>query len=168
MKRRDVLKRSAALATIGAVAGCTGGSGDEGDGGSGGGSTDTDTPEPTETATPTPQPQVASSQVLSSDGSCGSGNDASVTVEDGVVEVDGKITAPNPCHRAELQESAYDAASDEMSVSVEVVEDGGMCTQCVATVEYEAEVRYEGSQPGTVSVAHATEDQTTQVASTSN
>jgi hypothetical protein len=171
MQRRDVLKRTAALAAAGGLAGCTGGSGDgpDGNGGDGGGGAEdpeTDAPDPT--ATPTPEPQVASSEVLSSEGSCGEGNDASLTVEDGTVRVTGRIPAPDPCYRAELDRSAYDAGADELAVSMTVAQDGGMCQQCVASVEYEAVVRYEGSAPGSVSVAHDVGDGTTQVASSSN
>jgi hypothetical protein len=90
-----------------------------------------------------------------------------VTVEDGAVRVTGRIPAPDPCYRAEL-ESGYDAGADELSVSVAVAEDGGMCQQCVATVEYEAVVRYEGAAPGSVAVAHATDEGSTQVANTAN
>lgn len=185
MKRREVLKRAAALGTAGAIAGCVS-SGNAPSGGApadDGTTTGEATATETETETETPESDgegttaaeegmsqdvsIGSSEIVESDGSCGSGNDASVSFEEGVIRVTGKIKAPDPCHRAELDEVTYDSSSGELSVAVTAIDEGGMCSQCLAAIEYEAEIRYEGPAPATVRVSHGTKAGTTEVATAS-
>ncbi len=165
MKRRDVLKRAAALGAAGALAGCISESDDGGDGGSNpnggdGGSNqdDGDGSEPNGTTTTPVTPSVAGSEFLDSAAGCGEGNDAEISFDEGalVVAISGTLTAPDPCHNPEFAEASYDVDADELSVGVRPVEDESvdMCTECVAKMEYDAEVRFEGALPGSVSVSH--------------
>ncbi|PSQ43790.1 hypothetical protein BRD17_05415 [Halobacteriales archaeon SW_7_68_16] len=82
----------------------------------------------------------------------GAGFDATVAVEDGRVTVAGAAEAPNPCHEATLADVRYDGSADVLVVSVDVQSTGGICTQCVGRIEYEAVVEYDGDRPGTVRV----------------
>lgn len=146
MQRRELLGSVAALASIGALAGCLSSPGSGGDDGGGG------------TADPTPS--ITDRNVETTSADCGSGGEASVEYGDEDVAVTGSLSAPNPCHHAELRSADYDADADRLTVSLAAVEneDAGMCTQCVAAVEYEATVGFDGGLPGSVTVEHDGEE----------
>ncbi|WP_267641846.1 hypothetical protein [Haloarchaeobius amylolyticus] len=166
MKRRALLKRTAALATAGALAGCVGGDSlggvDE--------ETDTDTETPTETPTPTdqPTPQLDSQSIETTNTGCGSEGSARVAFGEADVEVTGAIMASTPCHEAVLQDTTLDAEGKTLTVTVGVQDDGSdACTQCIATVEYAATLGFANGLPETVEVVHESQGQTTTVTTTS-
>ncbi|PSQ16941.1 hypothetical protein BRD00_09160 [Halobacteriales archaeon QS_8_69_26] len=151
MKRREFLGSIAAAAGTGALAGCLsspGGGGDDGDDGDGGGGG---------------SPSVSDRSIETTDAACGSGGDASVSYEDESVLVRGSLSASDPCHHAELKSAEYDAGSDTLTVSVAAVEneDADMCSQCVAAVDYEARIEFDGGLPGSVVVEHDGQEVTT-------
>ena len=97
-------------------------------------------------------------------------DDATVSVADGTVTVEGTIWGPNGCATAELDSADYDADSDELTVAVATTrrEDAGdVCTQAIVEIEYRASVSVEGSSPGTVLVTHDHGDGPGQVTSAS-
>lgn len=162
MKRRDLLASVAALGTAGALAGCvsqlddgdsnSGGGGANPDDGGGDGGGDGGT-----TTTP-PTPSIAGAEFVDAKAGCGEGNEAEISFDDGAlaVEVVGTLTASDPCHHPEFVETSYDPEGDELTVVVGVTPDesADMCTQCLAAVDYEAVVRFDGALPGSVSVGH--------------
>ncbi|WP_135851861.1 hypothetical protein [Halorussus salinus] len=87
-------------------------------------------------------------------GSCGSADDAGVSFTDGLVEVSGSIRVPNPCYGARLADVSIPDA-DTLRVTVAATDpSGGVCVQCVGSVEYAADLRFRDSVPRTVEVVH--------------
>ncbi|MFT4932812.1 MAG: hypothetical protein ACI91T_002712 [Natronomonas sp.] len=161
MKRRRLLKRMAALGGGGALAGCLEtipGSGDD-DAGDGE-STGTPTGNPTATPTEEPTPAVASETIETEGTDCMTGDQgASVSFETDRVVVDGKIQSPDPCHEATLETVEYDPDVDRLAVSVGVEAAGAeACQACLGVVEYRAEVGFDGTLPGHVTVEHVGAD----------
>ena len=154
MRRRAFIAAAAATTTT-AVAGCLGGGADD--------PTETDeeptqTDEPDDTETPDPtaeETRLKDSSFEIEDVECGDeygGHD--VTVEDGVVTVEGVLDGSNSCYTAELVRGEYDGDADTLYVEVEAVErdDAGACNQCIVEIEYVATFTFENGEPGTVSV----------------
>ncbi|WP_439028404.1 hypothetical protein [Haloarchaeobius sp. DT45] len=164
MKRRALLKRTAALAATGALAGCVG---DDSLGGVDDGTeTETDTPtaKPTDTPTAEPAPKLDSQSIETTDTGCGSGMDATVTFADSGVDVSGSVVASTPCHEAVLQDATFAAESKTLTVTVGVQDDGSdACTQCIAVVEYAATLGFTNGLPETVEVVHDSQGKTTTV-----
>lgn len=163
MKRRDVLKRAAALGVAGSFAGCV----SQQDAPEGGGAGGDD--EATDDSTTEQAVSVASREVVESGGTCGQENDASIAFEDGAVRVTGSIPASDPCHEAEMVDSTFDTQSGEMDLTMGVTEtDADVCQQCLARVEYEAVVEFTGGSAGKVSVTHQGTDDDGPVATAEN
>ncbi|WP_435361414.1 hypothetical protein [Haloarchaeobius sp. DFWS5] len=164
MKRRQMLKRTAALVTTGAIAGCLSDSPSAGGGAEETSDTDSDTEtgtdEPTES---TPALDDQSIETKSSD--CGSGDEAEVSFGDSAVDVAGKIPASDPCHQATLADVTFDAEADALVVTVGVEDDGSEgCAQCLATVEYAANLGFTNGLPANVEVKHTSQGETKTVA----
>ncbi len=97
-------------------------------------------------------------------GSCGPTDDASVSFADELVEVSGSIRVPDPCYVARLADVSI-ADADTLRVTVAATEpNGGVCVQCVGTVEYAADLRFRDSVPGTVEVVHRRDGESAVVA----
>lgn len=168
MKRRDLLRRTA-LGTAGALtlAGCV----SDGAQDSPGGAPDEESPTPTETATPTETPtpsppSLAGAELTSTDADCASEDDrtaARVEFGDGTVGVSGSAGTPDPCYTASLSGAEYDPDRDELVVTVGVSSEGGVCASCLGAVTYEAAMQFENGLPGTVTVRHTMDDETTTV-----
>jgi len=154
MRRRAFIAAAAATTTT-AVAGCLGGGADE--------PTETDeeptqTDEPDDTETPDPtaeETRLEDSSFEVEGVECGDeygGHD--VTVEDGVVTVEGVLDGNDSCYTAELVRGEYDGDADTLYVEVEAVErdDAAACTQCIVEIEYVARFTFENGEPGTVTV----------------
>ncbi|MFC4449365.1 hypothetical protein [Halorussus aquaticus] len=112
-------------------------------------------------------PEVTGRTFTAFGGSCGSADDASVSFADESVTVSGAIRAPNPCYGAQLADVSVTSA-DTLRVVVETTEPGGgVCAQCVASVEYETHLAFRDRVPETVEVVHRRGDQTETVATVS-
>jgi len=126
MHRRDLLTATAATAVTG-LAGClAGGSSDDGGG-------DGDEP----------APAVSSSSIETIATACAGqdAGDASVTLSDGTVTVEGTIGAPDPCHDAVLQNVGVE--DDELRVEVGRTAVEGTCTTCTGEIDYRATIQAE-------------------------
>lgn len=142
MKRRGFLWHLGVFAGAGISAGCLGSDGDgNGDG----------------TSSP-----ISETTIRTNEAECASaGNQAvSINSRDGTVIVAGIITAPNPCHHAELAGAEYDEESDLLTVSVEAVKNEGSdaCQECQGSIDYNAEVTFSDNLPGEVTVEHDGEE----------
>lgn len=159
MRRRTLIKRTAALATAGTLAGCVGQYNPA----------DETTADP---ATTEPQPPSLTDSDLSViDSGCGTEtNEATVSFDDGtrLVTVTGTITGSDACKTATLADAAYDADADELAVTVATTdkEDAEMCGQCLTEIEYEAEFSFDGGLPASVTVSHQSMGETSTVATT--
>lgn len=124
-----------------------------------------DAPTASPTTSPTASPSATdagssvagtSFEVVESD--CGEGTDAATVSFGDHVAATGTIRGSNTCYTAELEAADYDGEADRLTVRVRsyVPESEGTpaCGQCIVDVDYEAEVRFDGSLPGTVAVEH--------------
>ena len=157
------MRRRTVLSTVGtavgtALAGCVGsggpdpGTGDDGDGsGDAGG-----TPRLTE-------------QGLTELDECPTNGSASVSWDETAVTVTGCLTGRNGCSVPVLGGTEYDAAADELAVTVTTGEEdsGGACTQALTDLGYEATMTFENGLPGRVVVTHETMGETTTAADAS-
>lgn len=169
MRRRTLLRRSAALGAI-AMAGCMGdGDDNPGDGTPTGGDTGSPTDDPTDT--PSGITGFGDTGIETTDTGCAEGEDAesaSVTFDADAVSiaVDGVVEASNPCHVASLEGTKYD--SEEMVLSVTIAakprDAEEACMECIGGIEYEATLDLEGGLPATVVVRHGTGSDATEVA----
>jgi len=159
MKRRAALRRAGA-AGLAALAGCLDRVRPAAPDGS-------DSP----TGTSTPEPAIAA-QAFQVTGirSGGSGEEASVSFEDGVT-VTGTITGNNGCYTAVLDAASYGAHGGTDRVLVvdvrakeETPEGGGVCTQALVDISYEATFELTGPPPAAVLVRHESMGETTTVA----
>lgn len=155
MNRRALLGTGAA-AGLGLLAGCTGD-------GPGGAPDDGESGSPTQSPTPKPtRPTDASFDA--DEARCGQRtNEATVETEtdDGYrVVVTGTTSASDPCHAAELESYDFDEAADELTLNVVTTEtdDGDVCAQCIAEIDYEATVTFQNGLPETVVVRHDDEE----------
>ncbi len=161
MNRRDLLRGVAAAGAVGALAGCV----SESDPGDAGGDSDAD---PDTTARP---PSLVGGELVDARGECAGDADedrnaAAVEFGDTGVTVTGGVGTPNPCYEASLAEPSYDADADELTVTVAVTAREAICQQCLGTVQYEAAVEFDGGLPGTVTVRHERDGETTTVTTT--
>ncbi|MFB6180231.1 MAG: hypothetical protein ABEI77_10975 [Halorientalis sp.] len=94
---------------------------------------------------------------------CGTGEDdvdISFDTEAGEVSLDGVISGDDLCKRAQLASVDYDEQADELSVSVETVDqdeckDGEMASgQCLVDIPYEATFSFDDGVPSQASVSH--------------
>lgn len=172
MRRRTVLQAGGAATTLW-LAGCAGRSDDPGDGGeteptndtpeseaeSASTTTETDretTSQPVTTAT---EPTQTGQELIAGDRGCGTGGHSATVDFDrtaGTVVITGTIGAPDPCHRPNVERVAYDEATGALAVTITAVEDdaGGVCASCLADLEYELRVSFEGGLPERVTVDH--------------
>ncbi|MFC5368524.1 hypothetical protein [Salinirubrum litoreum] len=162
MRRRELLS-TVGVAVGTALAGCVGsgpdtGTGDDSDGDSGG-SEDTSTP-----ATPS-----MTGQRLTELDECPENGSASVAWGETDVTVTGCLTGRNGCSVPVLGSAEYDAAADELAVTVTTEEDdaGGACTQALTDLGYEATMTFENGLPDRVVVTHETMGETTTAADAS-
>lgn len=113
-----------------------------------------------------PEPRVATSSFAAEDGTCGSRDDASVSVDGRTVTVAGRLAAPDPCHGAELAGGRWDEARETLTLTVAATEpDADECVQCVGEVPYEATVTFADVPPACV-VEHAHWGETVEVTAT--
>ena len=161
MKRRTILARVGALGTAG-LAGCVSG-GDGGGAPGDGGTTDGTTTD----SSMTPTLEDATIEVQAND--CGEEASAATVSFAEDVTVEGTIWAPNPGWTAVLADASYDAAADELAVTVgiEEADDDGPVVQCIAEVEYRVTATFADGGPGTVTVTHETNDGTETAATSS-
>jgi hypothetical protein len=160
MRRRELL--SAVGAAVGsALAGCTGSGGP--DPGTGGGSADDDAGGDDSDGTETPATPAMTDQSLAGIDGCPERNGASVSWSETTVTITGCITGRNGCAVPVLGSAAYDAAADELSVTVTTEQDdsGGACTQALTDLGYEATMTFEDGLPGRVVVSHESMGETT-------
>jgi hypothetical protein len=69
--------------------------------------------------------------------------------------LEGVISAPDPCHTAELGAVRYDADADEVRIAVATrEEENGVCTQCIAEIQYRSVVTFADGLPAHVVVVH--------------
>lgn len=127
------MKRRALLASIGtvsatAVAGCLNVGGQ-----SPGNRSPDDGTEP---------PEVVSSNLETTEAGCGAeATGYEWSVEDDTIVVTGSRTAPNPCHRATLEDVRVDDGVLELEIGLAQATDEGVdCMQCVGEISYEATV----------------------------
>ncbi|WP_435334748.1 hypothetical protein [Haloarchaeobius sp. TZWWS8] len=160
MNRRTLLKRTAALAATGALAGCVADS--PGAGGDGTEDRGDGTDAPTETEKPTPT--LDSKSIETTKTGCGSGDDASVSFGNSDVAVDGSIRAPTPCHEATIADATFDASSGTLTVTVGLSEkNSDACAQCIGAIEYSASLAFANGLPSEVVVEHQREGESATV-----
>lgn len=101
-------------------------------------------------------PQVDRSLLIIGDGRCGRGNDATVNVDAEAVKIQGTIEAPVPCYGAEIGSIGFDAATGTLRVNVVTTEPppAVSCVQCLAVIDYRAEVVLDQGTPEHVVVTH--------------
>jgi hypothetical protein len=137
--------------------------------------TDSPTASPGEDGSPVPDDSTGSSGSAWGESGAGDGYSYSVSFqnaecsgEQGAVEitrdedasaidVDGAIGVSNPCHTASVESIEYDESAAALTVSLSSSEDseeGQLCAQCMATIEYEAEITFDDDLPEEVSVHH--------------
>ncbi|WP_255169125.1 hypothetical protein [Natrononativus amylolyticus] len=195
MNRRTLLERLAAITAVGALAGCLDEGGDPGDGGDpeDDGADDDESDEPGDDTDDEPgddtgdeddtddetddtgeddadddgSGEISDQQITTTDADCTNGNggdDATVSVEAEVVEITGSLGAPDPCHEAAFG----DVVLEDGELTVEITAEPGddACQQCLATLEYEATVEFDGDAPDHVAVRHDDDGETTTVAET--
>lgn len=96
---------------------------------------------------------------IESEGTCATGSEAdseaTVLVGDGEIGIAGSLEAPNPCHEAVLETVELVEADLEIIVDVEP-EDVDVCNECLARIDYDVTIEFEGPAPRTVTVSHAT------------
>ena len=157
MKRRTLLRRSAALGAI-AVAGCTG----DGDTGNGNGNGNGDgTPTGSPTGTPTGFSGFGDYSTRTTNTGCDDGSAGTAAVafdaEEIRLTITGIIESPTPCYEASFEGVKYDSDTDELRVTIAAEADGSdVCMECVGAIEYETTLNLEGGFPGTVVVKHGT------------
>jgi hypothetical protein len=109
-------------------------------------------------ATPTDEAdtRITDTSFVAGDGECGSGEDAAdVTVDGGVVRVDGRLATPTPCHGAALAEARLADGGDRLVVAVRTTDPTvDVCVQCLGAVPYDLTVRVADGSPETVRVDH--------------
>lgn len=159
MKRRALLRRTAALGAL-AVAGCV--SGDD----QGAGETTTSPPDsPTET--PTSEPiTIVEKDIRTTATGCRSGESeetATVAFDRAAnrVTVTGVLHTGTPCYRAVLRSVRFANDTGTLRLEVGAKSTGGVCVQCVARIEYEATVTLSSGAPDTVEIVHEGETVTT-------
>jgi|APHM01.1.fsa_nt_gi TAT (twin-arginine translocation) pathway signal sequence. len=163
MNRRDLLRGVAAAGALGTLAGCVSEDApDESDDGAdaGGDPDTTDGDDPTVESL-----SVVGGELVEANGEC-AGDDrgtASVVFDDARVTVTGGVGTPDPCYEASLAAPSYDADADELTITVAVTAQEGICQSCLGTVAYEAAVEVDGGLPGTVTVRHERDGETTPV-----
>lgn len=171
MKRRTVLNHIGAAGAAAALAGCVAdrpGSDDE-DGDSdpddepattddGDGNESADGNETDDEASGVSSPELTGTDVTTHSAQCGSNDAASISFGDGSVTVEGTITAPDPCHDAEVSAAEYSEADDELSIAVgtAAADADQMCSDCIAEVEYTATASFDGGTPINATVSHET------------
>jgi len=109
------------------------------------------------TTTTQRSPSMDEARLTPGESDCLSG-EAGATVEfEDAVNVEGTISAANPCYSPELDAVSYDAETDRLSITIAAVdntEDGAMCTSCVGGLQYSVRVTFENALPGAVTVRH--------------
>lgn len=159
MNRRSLLRRTGALGAV-LLAGCTGGDGIGADGGDGGTTTASPTDTPTETTTAAPEPVTVVDETIRTSASSCRSTDASETATVGFdrdsneVTVTGVLRTSNPCYRAVLDSTRYEADTGTLNLAVRAAPTDGECIMCVGTVDYEAIVTLSGGLPDTVEITH--------------
>jgi hypothetical protein len=167
MRRRKLLSTvGAAVGT--ALAGCTASGPDPGtaadsmgDGDSNGGSSGDDSG----TGNAGTTPSMTEQSLAEIDG-CPEQNGASVSWGETDVTVTGCIVGRDGCAVPALGSAEYDAEADELAVTV-TTEDGnsgGVCTQALTDLGYEATMAFENGLPGRVVVTHESMGETTTAA----
>jgi|GEM_PF-1382473 len=153
MERRALLRRAAAVG-VAALAGCGSTRSDPADGD---GTTQTPTDGGTPTRTPDQPRAVADATVETVETDCESGDEpgASVAFPGGErVTFDGRVTAPNPCHRMTLASATYDAEADRLVVALDTSSGDKTCTMCTGVVRFAGSVTLQGGLPAAVRITH--------------
>lgn len=141
MRRRALLRTTAATTALGAFAGCLdslGGNETETEATT---TEDATTVETTTESTTTSQPalEVTSKQLDTTNTACGTENAASIAFDDATTTVSGKVQTKTPCHEAEFVD--FRVLGDVVEVTVGASEtDAENCQSCIGHVEYEGSV----------------------------
>lgn len=94
------------------------------------------------------EPSVSEATIETTDAGCGTGEDSGVEIDrDGSqIRLTGTRPAPNPCHRATLEEATVADRSLRLTVDVESdLDEGEGCIECVGQLEYDLTVELEGA-----------------------
>jgi hypothetical protein len=156
LTRRRVLLTGGAVA-VGGLAGCVSGGDDDGDaengddaGGGNGDENGTENGSGTGDDSGTGNSDDSQTVTIETTNTDCAGEDSDtvdVDFGDDAITVSGVTPAPTPCHDAILAESSL--GEDAFSLTVDVEERDGVCTDCTGQVAYEAQI--EGDGVGTVS-----------------
>lgn len=159
MHRRTVLA-GLAVALPAALAGCTGNSGPSSPDGTDSTDEPTDTDAPSETDTPGDDETVTPGQIsasLTPREECQEPGEATVSFEGESISVVGCVVGNNGCNVVRLQDTGYDADSEEVSVVVAAVEEreeDEACTEALVNLGYEVAVDVDGTAVTSVRVVH--------------
>ncbi len=89
-----------------------------------------------------PRVDVTAIETRSAD--CGSADEVSASVTGPFITLHGHLPAPDPCHEAALTDATVE--DEILTVDIEAVpdEEAGVCIECLAEVEYQAQVELVG------------------------
>lgn len=107
--------------------------------------------------TETERASLKKRKITSGRGSCDTMQYASISPSESGVTVTGGIPASNPCHRAVLTDTSLTKEGGKNQVGVKIsVEDGDedSCRNCLAVIEYTAELGFDQMGPVEVVVDH--------------
>lgn len=135
--------------------------------------TPSDTPPGTATGTPDDEPSATPSGVADTglkvtDSGCGTQTDeASVAFDEGTVTVTGTIWGSDACYTAVLSDVSLDGGALTVVVAAERdADEDTACADCIAEVDYQATVTFDGGLPAEVTVVHRHGGEDSKVTST--
>lgn len=157
MQRRTLLKGLGGVSLAGAIAGCLGDLEDDEDPENPEDDDDNgDTDDDEEVGQPV-EPEITSTSIESGQAEGNDDDGYSVSKEDLTIRIDGRITAPTPCHEAAIESADYE--DEELSVTVgteDTSDPDEACQQVITQLSYNATIEFVGEAPETdaVSVTH--------------
>ncbi|NHN41625.1 hypothetical protein G9C85_08245 [Halorubellus sp. JP-L1] len=135
MRRRALLRTTAATTALGAIAGCLDGSGDD-DSETETTATDDGTTTPaTESTTTTPALEVTSRDIQTESTDCGSENAGSIEFTDSGADISGSVPANTPCYEAQYVNERVLGGVVEVTVGIQET-DAENCQSCLGQIEY--------------------------------
>jgi len=145
MQRRDMLERIAAVGTVGAIAGCLGGDGDEPAANDGSG------------LALDGEPSIETISADCRNDSTEETRDWQVDSE-GTISYNGTILTSDPCHEATVTNWSADEESNTITLDVGAQSSGkDVCRQCTGAVSYQGTVQYTGGSDPTLQINHQAE-----------
>ncbi|WP_266075043.1 hypothetical protein [Haladaptatus caseinilyticus] len=163
MLRRDILKRTGAAVTVGALAGCLSQGSSPGGSGPDDGSGNESTTTTKETTQPKPTLQNRSLTVVNAGCASGTADESSVAFKESKnkLVVRGTVQTSDPCYVAKLGKVNYDRDAETIDITVQAKKKKGVgaCQQCLGAIEYESTFVFDSGVPKSVTVSHRRDDE---------